>query len=137
MFEKDLLFLTVVGLAVLLGLTCWFLDRRLGRLRQSYAAQKARLDDAQRRLKALEQKAAHPAPPPRPRSADRAAFAAQLDQAQIKTRLQGGAPGEIPEKYKLAASMAKRGLSVADISDILKISPGETEQLIKLSRVAV
>lgn len=57
--------------------------------------------------------------------------------AELRLRLQQGpqrASGTV-ERYRLVASMVRRGLSADDISAILQLSPDETEQLVKLARV--
>lgn len=43
---------------------------------------------------------------------------------------------EAPERYSYVASLLDHGMDAGEIADILKISPTETEQLIKLSKVA-
>lgn len=73
---------------------------------------------------------------------------ASLEEAQIKKRLELGSTestnharsenGDPPiqEKYRHAATLANHGLDSYEIASILKISPGETEQLIKLVKFA-
>ncbi len=140
MIGKDLLF-TVVLLACL-GFAggCWFLDRRLERLRRQFKAQSRKLEEALQRLRSAEQAAAAEAEKPQPAplaTSSSASFDADLSQAQMCQRLKGGeGGGSVPEKYRLVAAMARRGLRAEDISQILGISAGETEQLLKLSMVA-
>jgi DNA-directed RNA polymerase specialized sigma24 family protein len=63
-------------------------------------------------------------------------FSTDLAQADLKQRLKGGeGPKNVPEKYRMVAAMARRGLGAADIAEILEISPGEADQLLKLVRV--
>jgi hypothetical protein len=70
-------------------------------------------------------------------SAERPPFAAGLVEAGLRLRLQAGDPGgEIPEKYRLVVAMIRRGLAARDISDLLRISPAEVEQLMRLARVS-
>ncbi len=64
-------------------------------------------------------------------------FAARLAEAQLRSRLQqGGATREPPDKYRVAASLAARGLSGAEIAEILQIPAAEAEQVAALARAA-
>ncbi len=134
MIGKDLLFVLVLLVTLILGLMCWRFDRRLARLRGENARLAAELAEA-RRL--LEEPVTPPAPAAQPRPDAAAEFSLNLDQASMRMRLQAsGKGGEIPEKYRLVGAMARRGLSAEDIAEVLKISPGETEQLLRLAQVS-
>lgn len=73
-------------------------------------------------------------------------FTASLEGAQIQARLaQAGAtsrgngagpPPPLPEKYRHVTMLADRGINSDEIAAILKISPHETEQMIKLFQFA-
>lgn len=57
---------------------------------------------------------------------------------ELRARLQQRqpCPSGMIERYRLVASMARRGLSAEDISEVLQMPFSETEQLLKLSRVS-
>ena len=68
-------------------------------------------------------------------------FAASLDEAAMKTKLQQYSAvkhanrdedSTIPERYRHVSTLADHGLDKDAISAILRISRGETEQLLKL-----
>ncbi|BCR06614.1 hypothetical protein DESUT3_36830 [Desulfuromonas versatilis] len=134
MVGKDLLFLLLLALSLVLGLLCWRFDRRLARARGENARLARELAEARRLLEAA---AALPEPPAPAPVKGSEAFSLNLDQANLRLRLQAsGKGGEIPEKYRLVGAMARRGLSAEDIAEVLKISPGETEQLLRLAQVS-
>ncbi|NTV14060.1 MAG: CGLD27 family protein [Desulfobulbaceae bacterium] len=63
--------------------------------------------------------------------------AEEFPAADLRIRLQQGparASGTV-ERYRLVASMARRGLAAEDISAILELPVSETEQLLKLAQV--
>jgi hypothetical protein len=131
MAGKDLFFTLMLLAALALAGGCWLLDRRLEQAKRKLAEQEGLLQEALERLRLAE---ARPQPKPRTGSAE---FEANLAQADLKQRLKGGdgPPKNVPEKYRLVAAMARRDLPAADIAEILEISPGETEQLLKLVRM--
>lgn len=61
----------------------------------------------------------------------------EFPATELRLRLQRGQsnPSGIVERYRLVGNMARRGLSAADISAILQLPPGETEELLKLAEV--
>lgn len=122
---KDLLFLVVLLVAIGLGLFCALLDRRLTRQRQTSAHLAEALAAAQQA-----QKPTQPAPAPR-------AFAADFEQASLRQRLQrSDGSGAVPEKYRLVAAMAERGLGAEDIAAVLQLPAPEVTALLRLSRVS-
>ena len=65
------------------------------------------------------------------------AFERDLNQAELKNRLQSPAPsGNTPDKYRHIASLAAQGMSVEQIAEVLNISLPEANQLVTLSRLA-
>ena len=131
MAGRDLFFafLLLVGLG--LALRCWLLERRLEQARKQLEEQDQLLREVVERLRLVPDRS------PAQAAARPEAFAANLAQADLKQRLKGGdAPKPIPERYRLVATLARRGLVAADIAEILEIAPGEAEQLIKLARVS-
>lgn len=56
---------------------------------------------------------------------------------ELRQRLQLGPQGSsgIVERYRLVGNMVRRGLTAEDISAILQLPLGETEQLLKLAQV--
>jgi len=63
--------------------------------------------------------------------------AGESPPSELRLRLQQGqqrSSGTV-ERYRLVASMARRGLSAEDISAILQLPSGETEELLKLAQV--
>jgi len=132
MAGKDLFFALMLLAALALAAGCWFLDRRLEQTKKKLAEQEQLLHEALARLSLAESR------PQAKTKTGHAEFEANLAQADLKQRLKGGdgPPKNVPEKYRLVAAMARRGLPAADIAEILEISPGEAEQLLKLVRVA-
>lgn len=131
MAGRDLFFafLLLVGLA--LALRCWLLERRLEQARKQLEEQDQLLREVVERLRLVPDRS------PAQAAARPEAFAVDLAQADLKQRLKGGdAPKPIPERYRLVAALARRGLVAADIAEILEIAPGEAEELIKLARVS-
>lgn len=131
MAGRDLFFafLLLVGLA--LALRCWLLERRLEQARKQLEEQDQLLREVVERLRLVPDRS------PAQTAARPEAFAVDLAQADLKQRLKGGdAPKPIPERYRLVAALARRGLVAADIAEILEIAPGEAEELIKLARVS-
>lgn len=128
---KDLIFVVVLLLAIALALVCVLLDRRLARQRQDNA-----------RL-AEELAAARQAPPapaavltPVAVKAPRA-FAADFEQASLRQRLQrSDGSGAVPERYRLVAAMAERGLGAEDIAAVLQLPAPEVKALLRLSMVS-
>lgn len=60
-------------------------------------------------------------------------------KSELRLRLQRGhqrRSSGIVERYRLVGNMVRRGLSADDISAILQLPRGETEQLLKLSQVS-
>jgi len=142
MMEKDMIFLLVLLTAGALTMLCFWLDRRWRKVWH-----RQRLTDAQRneyrlRLLSMERQlaAGQEVLPTVSRAAETGrdnGFAGSLQHASLRLRLQQrqrGSGGAV-EKYRLVASMANRGLSVDDISDILKLSVSEIRQLLKLARL--
>lgn len=69
-------------------------------------------------------------------------FAYSLSSASLNTRLQkpklklqSGIIRDIPEKYKISAKMASRGMAPDEIASILDISSAEASQLVHLCQV--
>lgn len=131
MAGKDIYFTLMLLAALALSGGCWLLDRRLEQTKKKLAEQGRLLQETLERLRLAEIKLQ---PKPKTGSVE---FEANLAQADLKQRLKGGdgPPKSVPEKYRLVAAMARRGLPAADIAEILEISPGEAEQLIKLVRL--
>jgi hypothetical protein len=128
MLGRDLFFALVLLAAMVLAGGCWWFERRLEQAKQKLADLGAQLLAARERLDQAEIRLAA-----RSRSDE---FSADLAQADLKQRLKGGeGPKNVPEKYRMVAAMARRGLGAADIAEILEISPGEADQLLKLVRV--
>ncbi len=128
MSGKDLFFALMLLSSLALAGGCWWLDRRLIQAKQKQDDLNRQLQDALRRLEQAETRLAS-----RLRADD---FTADLAEADLKQRLKGGdGPKNVPEKYRMIAVMARRGLAAADIAAILEISLGEAEQLLKLVRV--
>ncbi|OHB24730.1 MAG: hypothetical protein A2X84_14460 [Desulfuromonadaceae bacterium GWC2_58_13] len=132
MAGKDVFFTLMLLAALALAAGCWLLDRRLEQAKKKLAEREQLLHETLERLRLAEIKLQ---PKPKTGSVE---FEANLAQADLKQRLKGGdGPSKnVPEKYRLVAAMARRGLPAADIAEILEISPGEAEQLLKLVRVA-
>lgn len=131
MAGRDLFFafLLLVGLG--LALRCWLLERRLEQARKQLEEQDQLLREVVERLRLVPDRS------PAQTAARPEAFAVDLAQADLKQRLKGGdGPKPIPERYRLVAALARRGLVAADIAEILEIAPGEAEELIKLARVS-
>lgn len=124
---KDLIFVVVLLVAIALALVCVLLDRRLARQRQD----NARLAEA---LAAARQAAPAAAPVAVPASRP---FAADFEQASLRQRLQrSDGRGEVPEKYRLVAAMAERGLGAEDIAAVLQLPAPEVTALLRLSMVS-
>lgn len=99
-------------------------DRELGSLRET-------LNEALARVALLERSRGGRSPEP-----ENALEAEQL-RSQLKARLAVTPPsGGAPEKYRYLASMACHGMKAEEIAEVLKISPREAEQLVKLAQVA-
>lgn len=131
MAGRDLFFAFVLLACLGLALRCWLLERRLEQARKQLEEQDQLLREVVERLRLMPNRA------PAKEGARPEAFAADLAQADLKQRLKGGdGPKPIPERYRLVAALARRGLVAADIAEILEIAPGEAEQLIKLARVS-
>lgn len=132
MAGKDLFFTLMLLASLALAGGCWFLDRRLEQAKKKLAEQGEMLRETLQRLSLAESR-----PQLKPKTGG-AEFEANLAQADLKQRLKGGdgPTKSVPEKYRLVATMARRGLPAVDIAEILEISPGEAEQLLKLVRVA-
>lgn len=131
---RDLMFLSVLVLAALLGALCLRLNAKLETLRRENL-------DLMRTLSSKKASStAAQAPVSAPVQDFSGGFEADLQQARMKSRLKGNEDvGEVPDKYRLLASLANRGVSGDDLDEalkILKISPAEADQLIKLSRLA-
>ena len=123
----------ILAIAIVFGLmiTLAFLHlyRRFAKQRQRLAAVGKDLDRALRCLNGAES-----------RRGDHG-FAANLDEAAIKTKLQQYTAAKqsnkdetsgIPERYRHVSTLANHGLDKDAISAILQIPKGETEQLLKL-----
>lgn len=128
---KDLLFLAVLVFAAALGLVCLRLGARVETLRRRN--EELELDLASR-------PPSWPAQPVSPAQPEQGGdFEADLQQARMVSRLKGKEDvGDVPDKYRLLATLASRGVSGDDLNDalkILKISPAEAEQLIRLARL--
>lgn len=128
---KDLIFVVVLLVAILLALLCVLLDRRLARQRQVNAL-------------LTEELAAARLAPPTPVAAAPAvaamaprAFATDFEQASLRQRLQrSDGSGAVPEKYRLVAAMAERGLGAEDIAAVLQLPTPEVTALLRLSMVS-
>ncbi|HKK00706.1 MAG TPA: hypothetical protein VJ955_00945 [Desulfuromonadales bacterium] len=119
----------VTALSVLCAVGFLVLAARAARLRRHVHDLQEALSVVTERLAGLEE---HPvAAPPEPK-----VFKASLDEARIKARLEVTGGGQAPEKYRYVASMAARGMSPAEIAEVLKISPREADQLVRLAQVA-
>ncbi|MDY0267642.1 hypothetical protein [Trichloromonas sp.] len=128
---RDLFFVFLLLACLGLALRCWLLERRLEQRRKQLAEQDQLLREVVERLRLMPDRA------PAKEGARPEAFAADLAQADFKQRLKGGDGSKpIPERYRLVAALARRGLVAADIAEILEIAPGEAEQLIALARVS-
>jgi hypothetical protein len=57
----------------------------------------------------------------------------------LKERLAdpGGIQGQVSEKYRYVARLARSGLGAAELSDILEVSESEAEQMLSLARHSV
>jgi AraC-like DNA-binding protein len=131
MAGRDLFFAFVLLVCLGLALRCWFLERRLEQARKQLQEQDQLLREVVERLRLVPDRASVQ------ETARPEAFAADLAQADLKQRLKGGdGPKPIPERYRLVAALARRGLVAADIAEILEIAPGEAEQLTKLAQVS-
>ncbi len=71
-------------------------------------------------------------------------FSSSLSTASLTTRFQetklknqAGVNREIPEKYKISAKMAARGMSAEEISSVLDISSAEASQLVQLHNIRI
>ncbi|MEJ2200676.1 MAG: hypothetical protein P8X63_06650 [Desulfuromonadaceae bacterium] len=128
MAGKDLFFALTLLAAIALVARCWRLEHHLEQA-------KTKLAELGRQLQtALQQKNQAESRPTTKSRADE--FSSDLAQAHLKQRLKGGdGTKNIPEKYRMVSSMARRGLEADVIADILEISPGEADQLLKLVRV--
>lgn len=125
---KDLIFVVVLLLAIALALLCVILDRRLARQRQ----ENARL---------AEELAAARSAPAVPLTVVAAAsprgFAVDFEQASLRQRLQrSDGSAAVPEKYRLVAAMAERGLRAEDIAAVLQLPAPEVSALLRLSMVS-
>ena len=131
MAGRDLFFAFLLFVGLALALRCWLLERRLEQARKQLEEQDQLLREVVERLRLVPDRS------PAQTAARPEAFAVDLAQADLKQRLKGGdGPKPIPERYRLVAALARRGLVAADIAEILEIAPGEAEQLIKLARVS-
>ena len=128
---RDLFFAFLLFAGLGLALRCWILEKRLEQGRKQLEEQDQLLREVVERLRLMPDRI----PGKEPSRSE--VFAADLAQADLKQRLKGGdGPKPIPERYRLVAALARRGLVAADIAEILEIAPGEAEQLIKLARVS-
>lgn len=127
MLAKDLIFVVVLLVAVALALVCVLLDRRLARQRQDNARLAEELASARQ---------AAPAAAPVAVKAPRA-FAVDFEQASLRQRLQrSDGSGAVPERYRLVAAMAERGLGAEDIAAVLQLPAPEVKALLRLSMVS-
>lgn len=122
-------FFAVIVLSVLSAAGFFILALRAARLQQRFHELQVELAAALERVEVLEARVSAPAGEPR------RVFVANLEEAQVKARLEVSG-GQAPEKYRYVASMAARGMSPSEIAEVLKISPREAEQLVSLARVA-
>lgn len=126
---KDLIFVVVLLVAIALALLCVLLDRRLARQRQANARLAQEL--------AAVRKAPAVQAPATPAVAPARAFAADFEQASLRQRLQrSDGSGAVPEKYRLVAAMAERGLGAEDIAAVLQLPAAEVAALLRLSIVS-
>ena len=126
---------------LLISLYC-YRDPIIRRLLRVHLARKRQLKQALEELRQLRRETAdvsidplpEPIQPPVMPSPRTERFESQLATADLKSRLKGSLNKiETPEKYKLVASLAGRGLAAKDIAEVLQLSMVETEQLIKLA----
>lgn len=132
---KDMIFLLVLLTAGALAVLSFWLS---GRLRKACQRQRT----AEKRLSTVERQLAAGQDPPAvsPSAVElqqESAFAGSLQQADLRLRLQQGQQCSVKviERYRLMASMARRGLTANDICAVLLLSSSETEQLLKLSQL--
>ncbi len=126
---KDLIFIVVLLVAIGLALLCVLLDRRLARARQANARLADELTATRRPAPEREAKSAAAAPA--------RGFAVDFEQASLRQRLQrGDGGGAVPEKYRLVAAMAARGLGAEDIAAVLQLPVPEVAALLRLSLIS-
>jgi len=126
-----------LALSLIFGLTTTlallYLYRRFAMQRRILATTSKDLERALRRLNGAEIGEEDPG------------FAASLDEAAIKTKLQqysavkyanSDKDTTIPERYRHVSTLADHGLDEDAISAILRIPRGEAEQLLKLRNLA-
>ncbi len=127
---QDISYITA---SVLCLLTCGLLIVLLGKLRRQERrvnALREELGEALARVTMLE-RAKGEKPVETPDTVD-----AEMLRAQLKARPLSPPGGSAPEKYRYLASMACHGMKAEEIAEVLKISPREAEQLVKLAQVA-
>ncbi len=65
-------------------------------------------------------------------------FNLRLEQAEISNRIGiFDASSHFPYKYQYVNSLVEQGLSSSQIAEVLKISPQEAEQLVRLAQIAI
>ena len=131
-------FFAVVGLAGL----CIRYRLQMRNLRRRLALTETRLHDYRQRLEVLRGRPA--AGPDGGDGGNQGGWpgtavpaGGEAPHADLRLRLQRGQQGSssIVERYRLVGNMVQRGLSAEDISAILQLPKGETEQLLKLAQV--
>lgn len=129
MVSTDIMLAIASVFWIMSALAFLHLYRRFAKQRSVLAAVSKDLDQALRCLRGAET-----------REGD-LGFAANLEEAAIKTKLQQytaakqtdkHATGSIPARYRHVSTLANHGLDKDAISAILQIPRGETEQLLKL-----
>ncbi|PLX84478.1 MAG: hypothetical protein C0617_07535 [Desulfuromonas sp.] len=136
---QDVSFMVVLALTLAFGSGCFFLARRLDRLGGENARLRSRAEQVLGAFQGRPQAAA-PAPVAQNPAALRGGFSADLKWARLGTRLKAEtAPREAPDRYRLLASLASRGVEPDNMDEalaILQVSSEEARQLIKLSRLS-
>jgi hypothetical protein len=132
MISTDIILAATVVLWLVSSFAFLHQRRRSAKERQQFSAVSKDLDRALRCLNTTKN------------TNDDPGFAADLEEASIKTKLQHytatklvnkDAAGSIPEKYRHVSTLANHGLDNDVISEILQIPKGEAEQLLKLFRL--
>jgi hypothetical protein len=132
MFSTNIILTITIGLWLLSCFAFLHQRRRFAKQRQLFSAASKDLDRALRCLNTTEN------------TKGDSGFAADLEEAAIKTKLQHyntarlsnkDETGSIPERYRHVSTLANHGLDNDAISEILQIPKGEAEQLLKLFKL--
>ena len=75
----------------------------------------------------------------RPQAADQTTpFGDAIFEAETKKKLKEGVPErQVPEKYRYAPCLLKRGLKNDEIAEVLSLSPEEVDQIAKLTHIVL